>query len=202
MGKRSFICRSSLGVNGSLHVDSTFCCFWFFVVLCWCFDLWGYCLSPKTCFFSKWFMFQGLWSMWNLHFLIIFWYMWYFLGLYLSLFWYFCTGFCLGISAEDVLFVQYVSCTRCIFLRNIGKHDMCSGQQWDIMWCYIFRSYCSSNLYGVWTSNAVLTFFFYISHISQTIQHRYRWYCLLNILEYFCHFKFQFSFFVYVMIKL
>ena len=43
---------------------------------------------------------------------------------------------------------------------------------------------------------------FSIYHISQTIQHRYRWYCLLHILEHFCHFKFQFSFFVYVMIKL
>ena len=43
---------------------------------------------------------------------------------------------------------------------------------------------------------------FSIYHISQTIWHRYRWYFLLHILEHFCHCKFQFSFFVYVMIKL
>ena len=41
----------------------------------------------------------------------------------------FCTDFCLGISAEDALLVQYVSCTMCIFVRNTGKHDMCSGQK-------------------------------------------------------------------------
>ena len=123
---------------------------------------------PKH-FFSKCFMFQGLWPMWNLHFLIIFQYMWYFRGLYLSLCWYFCKDFCLGISAEDVLLVQYVSCTMCIFLRNTGKHDMCIGQQSDFVWCYIFRSYCSSNLYGAWTSTAVLTFFFYISHLTDNL---------------------------------
>ena len=121
---------------------------------------------PKH-FISKWFMFQGLWPIWNLHFLIIFWYMWYFVGLYLSLCWYFCTGFCVGISEEDALLVQYVSCTMCIFLRNTGKHDMCSGQKSDIVWCYIFRSYCSSHRYGAWTSTAVLTFFFYISYFTE-----------------------------------
>ena len=45
----------------------------------------------------------------------------------------FFTGFCLGISAEDVLLVKYISCTMCIFLRNTGKHDMCSGQKSDIV---------------------------------------------------------------------
>ena len=42
-------------------------------------------------------------------------------------------GFFLGISEEDALLVQYVSCTVCIFLRNTGKHDMCSGQKSDIV---------------------------------------------------------------------
>ena len=148
------------GINGSLCVDSTFFSFCFFLWYCVDVLIYGGSVSPKTFFFSKWFMFQGLWPMWNFDFLIIFWYMWYFLGLYLSLCWYFCTGFCLGISAEDVLLVQYVSCTMCIFLRNTGKHDMCIGQQSYIVWCYIFRLYCSSNLYGAWTSTAVLTFYF------------------------------------------
>ena len=82
-------------------------------------------------------------------------------------------------------------------------------EAWYVYWAAMrycvmlhFRSYCLSNLYDVWTSTAVLTFFFYISHISQTIWHRYWWYHLLNILAHFCHFKFQFSFFVHVMIKL
>ena len=42
-------------------------------------------------------------------------------------------GFCLGISEEDVLLVKYLSCTMCIFLRNTGKHDSCSGQISDIV---------------------------------------------------------------------
>ena len=45
----------------------------------------------------------------------------------------FFTGFCLGISEEDALLVKYLSGTICIFLRNIGKHDMCSGQKSDIV---------------------------------------------------------------------
>ena len=154
------------GVSDSLHVDSTFFSFWLFVVLCWCFDWWG-TVSLQKDFCSKWYIFQGLWPIWNLHFLIIFQYMWYFLGLYLSLSWYFCTGFCVGIFEEDALLVIYVSCAMCVFLRNTGKHDMCSGQKSDIVWCYIFRSYCSSHLYGAWTSTAVLTFFFSISHFTE-----------------------------------
>ena len=42
-------------------------------------------------------------------------------------------SFCLGISVEDVLLVQYVSCTMCIFLRNTGKHDICIGEQSGVM---------------------------------------------------------------------
>ena len=34
---------------------------------------------------------------------------------------------------EDVLLVQYVLCTMCIFVRNTGKPDMCSGQKSDIV---------------------------------------------------------------------
>ena len=34
---------------------------------------------------------------------------------------------------KDVLLVQYVLCTMCIFLMNTGKHDICSGQQSDIV---------------------------------------------------------------------
>ena len=45
----------------------------------------------------------------------------------------FFTGFCLEISEEDALLVKYVSCTKCLFLRNTGKHDMCSGQKSDIV---------------------------------------------------------------------
>ena len=146
-----------------------FSVFGFFVVLCWMFWFMEILSVSQNIFFSKWFMFQGLWPMWNLHFLIIFWYMWYFLGLYLSLCWSFCTGFCLGISVEDVLLVQYVSRAMCIFLRNTGKHDRCIGQHSDFVWCYIFRSCCSLHLYGAWTSTAVLTFFFYISHFTDNL---------------------------------
>ena len=35
--------------------------------------------------------------------------------------------FCLEISEDNALLVKYLSCTMCIFLRNTGKHDMCSG---------------------------------------------------------------------------
>ena len=86
-----------------------------------------------------------------------------FISLFMLIFF---TGFCLGISEEDALLVKYLSCTICIFLRNTGKHDMCSGQKSDIVWCYIFRSYCSFNLHGEWNSTAVLTFLFYIPHLT------------------------------------
>ena len=45
----------------------------------------------------------------------------------------FFTGFCLGISQEDALLVKCLSCTMCIFLRNTGKHDVCSRQKSDIV---------------------------------------------------------------------
>ena len=35
--------------------------------------------------------------------------------------------FCLSICEKDGLLVKYLSCKICIFLRYIGKHDMCSG---------------------------------------------------------------------------
>ena len=78
----------------------------------------------------------------------------------------FFTGFCLGISEEDALLVNYLSCTMCIFLRNTGKHDMHSGQKSDIIWCYIFGSCCSFNQHGECNSTAVLTFLFYISYLT------------------------------------
>ena len=80
----------------------------------------------------------------------------------------FFTGFCLGISEEDALLVKYLSCTVCIFLRITGKHDMCSGQKSDIVCCYILRSYCSCSQHGEWNSTAVLTFLFYISHLTDS----------------------------------
>ena len=55
-----------------------------------------------------------------------------FVGLYLFMLIFF-TYFCLGISEEDALFVKYLSCTICIFLRNTGSYDMCSGQKSDIV---------------------------------------------------------------------
>ena len=78
----------------------------------------------------------------------------------------FFTYFCLGISEEDALLVKYLSCTICIFLRNIGKYDMCSGQTSDIVCCYIFRSSCSFNQHGEWNSTEVLTFLFNISYLT------------------------------------
>ena len=43
------------------------------------------------------------------------------------------TYFCLKISEEDALLVKYLSHIMCIFLRNMGKHGMCSGQKSDIV---------------------------------------------------------------------
>ena len=53
-----------------------------------------------------------------------------YISLYVDIFF---IGFCLGISEEDALLVKYLSCTMFIFLRNTGKHDMCSGQKLDIV---------------------------------------------------------------------
>ena len=130
--------------------------FWFMGVLCLCWNL----------IFLKWFMCDGLQAIWNLHFLIISISIWHFLGWNLSSCWYFVTCFCLKISEEDALLVKYLSCTMLIFLSNIGMHDICSGETSDIVWCYIFRSYCSFKQYGEWNSTAVLIFLFYISYLT------------------------------------
>ena len=45
------------------------------------------------------------------------------ISLFMLIFFIYC---CLGISEEDGLLVKYLSCKMCIFLRNIGMHDMCS----------------------------------------------------------------------------
>ena len=45
----------------------------------------------------------------------------------------FFTYFCLGISEENALLVKYLSHKICIFLRNTGKYDICSGQKSDIV---------------------------------------------------------------------
>ena len=109
---------------------------------------------------------QGLWAIWNLHFLIISIYMWNFIVLYLSSHCYFFTYFCLRISEEDALLVKYISCKFCIFLRSTGKHDMCSAQKSDIVWGDIFRSYCSFTQHGEQNPTEVLRFLFYISHLK------------------------------------
>ena len=57
-------------------------------------------------------------------------------------------------------------CKFCIFLRSTGKHDMYSGQKSDIVWCDIFRSYCSFNQYGEQNPTEVLRFLFCISHLK------------------------------------
>ena len=137
----------------------------FVVVLFWCFDLWGYCVSAKI-FFIK--MVYVSWIASHLkftfpdHFYINM-TLSRLTSLFILIFFYI---FCLKISEEDALLVKYLSCKICIFLRNTGKHDMCSGQKWDIVWCYIFRSYCSFNQNGEWNQTAVLTLLFYISHLT------------------------------------
>ena len=120
-----------------------FLSFWLFVLLCWCFDLWGYCLSPKTFFFQNGLSFRDCEPS----------------EIYISLS---CLYKC------GCFIVKYVSCTICIFLRNTGKHDMCSGQKSDIVWCYIFRSYCSFNQHGEWNSTAILTFLLYVTHLTDS----------------------------------
>ena len=168
MGKRSFICRSSLGGESSLHVYTTFLSYWLFVVvLCWCFDLWGYCVCAKICFF-----FLKMVYVWQIashlkftfpdHFDINMTLSW-LKSLFMLIF---CYIFGLKTCEEDALLVKYLPCTMCIFVRNTGKHEMCSGQTSDIVWCYIFRSYCSFKQHGEWNSTAVLIFLFYILHLT------------------------------------
>ena len=163
MGKRSFICRSSLG--GSVILCMSILLFSVFGFLWYCVDvlIYGGTVSlPKHFFFQNGLCFRGckpseIYISWS------FFYKWV-VSLFMLIFF---TGFCLGISEEDALLVKYLSCTMCIFLRNIGKHDMCSGQKSDIVWCCIFRSYCSFTQHGKWNSTAVLTFLFYISHLTE-----------------------------------
>ena len=132
MGKRSFICRSSLG--GQLFSACQYYFFQFLAFLWYCVDvlIYGGTVSlPKHLF--KMVYVSGIMS----HLKFTFPYHFYInvtLSRLISLFMLiFFTGFCLGISEEDALLVKYLSCTICIFLRNAGKHDMCSGQKSDIV---------------------------------------------------------------------
>ena len=115
-------------------------------------------------------------------------------GFYLSSYWYLFIYFCLGISEEDALLVKYISCKFCIFLWSTGKHYMCSTQKLDTVWC---DDVTSSDLIAHSTSmvNRIQLKYwdsFSMYHIQKTITQRCRWYCLLTIIEYFCHFQFQF----------
>ena len=125
MGKRSFICRSSLGGQGSLYVHITFSVFgflWYSVDVV----IYGGAGSLSTFFFTMVhvsgivshleftvpyhiYINVTLFRLISLFMLIVF------------------TYFCLGISGEDALLVKYLLCTICIFLRKTEKHDMCSG---------------------------------------------------------------------------
>ena len=142
MGKRSFVCRSSLGGESSLLFILLFFVFGFFVVvLCCYFDLWGNLVSAK--FFFKmvyvWSITRHLKFTFPYHFYINM-TLYRLKSLFMLILFYI---FFLKISEEDALLIKYLPCTMCIFLRNTGKHDMCSGQKSDIVWWYIFRSYCS-----------------------------------------------------------
>ena len=168
MGKRSFVCRSSLGGQLSLHVHTTIFSFWLFVVLCLCCGLWGYCLSPKyICFQNDLCLrhcepseiYVSLSFLYKCDTV---------LGLYLCSCWYFLHISVSGISVEDAVCVKYLSCTICIFLRHTGKYDMFSGQTSNIVWCYIFRLSRSFNQHGEWNLTVVLTFLFYILHLTDS----------------------------------
>ena len=198
MGKRSFVCRSSLGGQWlSACGFYFFSVFGFFVVLCWCFDLWGHCLSPKNIFFSKWFMFQGLWAILNLHFLIHV----IFLGLYVSSVDIFVQVFVWEFLWR-MFYLYNMYHVECVYLSGIQGSMICAVDRNQILcditfWDHIIHPTCMVNGLQLqyWHSLSIY-------HISRTIQHRYKWYCLLHIFEHFCHIKFQFSFFVYVIIKL
>ena len=125
MGKRSFICRISLG-GSSISVYPYF----FFQFLAFCVDvlIYGGAVSLKTCFFTMVDV-SGIVS----HPKFTFPYHFYInvtltrlISLFMLIFF---TYFCLGVSEENALLVKYLSHTICIFLRNAGKHDMCSGQK-------------------------------------------------------------------------
>ena len=126
MGKRSFICRSSLGVN---NVSMYILLFSVFGFLLYCVDVLiygGNVYLPKH-FFSR--MVYFLWILSHLKFTFADNF-----SIHVTLFRLICLFklifflyFCLGISEEDALLVEYLSCRMCIFLRNTGKHDRCSG---------------------------------------------------------------------------
>ena len=126
MGKRSFVCRSFLGGQLSLHVHAIFFIFW---LLWYCVDV---LISGGSVSFPKHFvtMVYVLGVLRHLKFRFPdHFYLHVILSRLISLFILvvFFTYFCLGISDKDALLVKYISCTICIFLRNTGKHDMCSG---------------------------------------------------------------------------
>ena len=176
-GKRSFVCRISWGGQSSLHVQTTLSVF-----LC--------CATAGAFECMFWEILQKLPELQNTEHVAADGILWSGcshedgqlqsdnncqVGLYFSLCWYLCKFFCLWISGEGVLLVQYVSCTMCIFLRYTGKHDMlldrnqilCDGTCLD----HIVHLTCMVDGLQLqyWHS-------FPIYDISQTIQHRYRWY--------------------------
>ena len=103
-----------------------------FGFLWYCIDVliyWGYCLSQNM--FFKMVYVSGIASHLKFTFPDHFYInvtLSRLISLFMLIFFY---RFCLGISEEDALLVKYLSCTMCIFLRNTGKHDMCSGQKLD-----------------------------------------------------------------------
>ena len=164
MGKRSFICRSSLGGQLCFHVHTTFLSPWLFVVLCWCFDLWGYCLSQNI--FSEWFMFYGLWGIWNLHFLIIFSInvtLSRFICLFMLIFFLY---FCLGLSDDDALLVNTYH-IQSVYFSGIQESVICVVDRNQILFDVTSSDlivHSTSMVNGILM--AVLTFFFYISHFT------------------------------------
>ena len=120
------MCRSSLGGQLSLHVHTTISVFGF---LWYCVDVLIYVgtVSLPKHFFTMVYV-SGIASHLKFRFRCHF-YINVTLCRLISLFMLiFFTYFCLGISEEDALLVKYLLCTICIFLRNTGKYDMCSGQ--------------------------------------------------------------------------
>ena len=115
--------------------------------------------------------------------------------------WYFCTGFVWEFLWR-MFYLYNMYYVQCIYLSGIQGSVICVVDRNQILcdvtfWDHIVHPTCMVDGLQLqyWHS-------FSIYHISQTIWHRYRWYCLLHIFEHFCHIKFQFSFFVYVIIKL
>ena len=131
MGKRSFICRSSL--EGSIVFLYPY---YFFQFLAFCgivliFSFMGV-LSLSQNIFVKMVHVSVIASHLKFTFPCHF-YINVTLSRCIFLFMLFFHFFCLGISEEDALLVKYISCKICIFLRSTGKHDMYSGQKSDIV---------------------------------------------------------------------